>query len=247
MKRWHRNLLILILLAFPIFFIAASYLEDLAETGSQEGTNAIVPLITSLPTHVIEAASGAGYLGIFSLMLLESAAFPVPSEIILPLAGYLVFRGGLQFWPVVLLSTIASLIGSFVDYYIGWRMGSALVSGKARLPYVGTTSLRKAQAWFNAHGPVAVALLRLVPTARVLISFPAGAYRMPKSKFATYTLLGCIPWNILLVYLGWWLGSSWEQVVSAFRYINLIVYAAIILLIAWLGWRISLKRRKRNV
>ena len=85
----------------------------------------------------------------------------------------------------------------------------------------------------------------MVPTARVLVSFPAGAYKMSKSKFAFYTLAGCLPWNILLVYLGWWLGSSWEEVVAAFRYINLVVYFLIALIVIWIVWRLVSKRIKR--
>jgi membrane protein DedA with SNARE-associated domain len=190
--------------------------------------------------------SGAGYLGIFSLMLLEAASFPVPSEIILPSAGYLVYRGTLQFWPVVFYSTVASLIGSLIDYHIGWKIGSPLLTGQTKLPYLGTSHLEKIRKWFDAHGPMTVALLRLVPTARVLISFPAGACHMSRPKFAVYTLLGCLPWNITLLYLGWWLGSSWESVVAAFSYLNLVVYAILIFLIAWIAWRFALNRRRHR-
>jgi membrane protein DedA with SNARE-associated domain len=111
-------------------------------------------------------ASGAGYLGIFFLMLLESAAFPVPSEIILPLAGYFVFQGTLQYWPVVFYSTVAALLGSFIDYYVRRKLGSSMMTGQAKLAYVQAAPLRRVQAWFNKYGPAAVAILRMVPTAR---------------------------------------------------------------------------------
>ncbi len=241
MKRWVRNLLIVILLVFPVVFISLTYLEDIAEIGGGGTAGEIIAMITNLPRRVINLASGAGYAGIFALMLLEAAAFPIPSEIILPLAGYLVSQGNLEFWLVVLYSTVAALIGSFIDYFLGWKLGSSLLTGRPKLPYVTTGHLRRARAWFDRYGPLAVAFFRLIPAARVLISFPAGAYRMSKSKFAVYTLAGCLPWNITLVYLGWWLGSSWEEVVAAFRYINLIVYGLLLLLAIWLGWRLTLK------
>jgi len=245
MKRWARKLLITLLLMFPVVFTALSYLEDLAESGAEGPAGGIIALMSNLPRIVIDLATAGGYAGIFALMLLEAAAFPVPSEVILPLAGYLVSQGTLEFWFVVLISTVAAIIGSFVDYFIGWKLGSSLLVGQSRLPYIDATRLRRTRGWFDRYGAVAVALLRLVPTARVLVSFPAGAYKMSKSKFAFYTLAGCLPWNILLVYLGWWLGSSWEEVVAAFRYINLVVYVLLTLIVIWIVWRLMSKRIKR--
>ncbi|MGD0177375.1 MAG: DedA family protein [Candidatus Bathyarchaeia archaeon] len=245
MKRWARKLLITLLLMFPVVFTVLSYLEDLAESGAEGPAGGIIALMSNLPRIVIDLATAGGYAGIFALMLLEAAAFPVPSEVILPLAGYLVSQGTLEFWFVVLISTVAAMIGSFVDYFIGWKLGSSLLVGQSRLPYIDATRLRRTRGWFDRYGAVAVALLRLVPTARVLVSFPAGAYKMSKSKFAFYTLAGCLPWNILLVYLGWWLGSSWEEVVAAFRYINLVVYVLTTLIVIWIMWRLISKRIKR--
>ncbi len=231
-----------ILLIFPVLFISLTYLEDVAEPGGA----GVISLISNLPRLVIDLASAAGYAGIFALMLLEAAAFPIPSEIILPLAGYLVSQGAMEFWLVVLYSTVAALIGSFVDYALGWKLGNSLLVGRLRLPYVDAVRLRKARAWFDRYGPLAVAFFRLVPAARVLISFPAGAYGMSKSKFAAYTLAGCLPWNITLIYLGWWLGSSWETIVAAFRYINLAAYGFIVIFVIWIGWRLTSKKAKRS-
>lgn len=244
MQRWVRNLLVVLVVVFPVVFILTNYLEDLRETGRQPHVlEGLIPLLTNLPTHMIQLASSAGYLGIFSLMLLEAAAFPVPSEIILPLAGYLVSRGVLQFWQVILYSTVAALIGSFIDYYVGLKLGSPLITGQIKIPYLRTLHLQRVQRWFDVYGPVAVAGLRVVPGARVLISFPSGAYRMDKWKFLLCTLVGCLPWNITLVYLGWLLGSSWEAIVATFTYINIAVFGVIVLLAAWLVWRASRKKR----
>ena len=244
MRRWVRNLLITILLVFPVIVIALSYLEDLAETGAEGPVEGIISSALNLPQFVINLATAGGYAGIFSLMLLEAAAFPIPSEIILPLAGYLVSRGVLDFWLVVIYSTVAAITGSFIDFFLGLKLGSPFLSGQARLPYIDAKHLQRTRGWFERYGPIAVVLFRLVPAARVLISFPAGAYRMSKWKFALYTTVGCLPWNITLVYLGWWLGSSWEAVVAAFRYINLVVYVLLILLVIWVGWRLTAKRTK---
>lgn len=227
-------LLVALLAVLPIIIIMFSYLEDIAESGGQKG---LVSLFSNMPQEAILLAAQAGYLGIFMLMLLESAAFPIPSEIVLPFAGYLVSKGTLSFWPTVVCSTIAALIGSFVDYYLGFRLGALLDSAKPG--FVNTEHLWRVNDWFKKYGSIAVALFRLVPAARVLISFPAGACRMNKAKFAAYTLAGCLPWNFILIYLGWWFGSSWDSVIGLFRYVNVLAYACLILLSIWILFKMK--------
>ena len=227
------------MLIFPALLVALSYLEDLAETGGEGGAQGVVSLVTNLPGNAITFASQSGYAGIFILMLLEAAALPVPSEIILPFAGYLVYNGSLSFSTLVATTTLAALTGSFVDYYLGFKLGRGLLTGKTQIRFLNKEHLLKVEKWFNHYGPTAVALFRLVPAARVLISFPAGAYRMSKLKFGLYTLMGCLPWNIFLIYLGWWLGSSWSAVVDAFRYINPVAYVVLILLAVAFGRQLT--------
>jgi membrane protein DedA with SNARE-associated domain len=230
-----RILLAALLAALPIIIVSISYLEDVAESG-----NVIVSFFINIPHEAILLAAKTGYVGIFTLMLLEAAAFPIPSEIVLPFAGYLVSNGALSFWPVVVYTTIAALLGSFFDYYLGVRLGVFILNSKPR--FVSTEHFRRANSWFEQYGPVAVALFRLVPAARVLISFPAGAYHMSKAKFAVYTLVGCLPWNFILIYLGWWFGSSWDAVVELFQYMNLLAYALLVLLIVWVLFKMKCRR-----
>jgi membrane protein DedA with SNARE-associated domain len=242
MKTWVRNLLIIILIVFPIVLVSLNYLEDVAETGGEAGGVGLISLIADVPKRVIGLASQAGYAGIFVLMLLEAAALPVPSEVILPFAGYLVSLGDLDFWPVVFWSTLAALIGSYIDYFLGWKVGEPFFSGKWKMPFIDASHLGRVDAWFTQYGTAAVILLRLVPAARVLISFPAGIYRMKKWKFGICTLAGCLPWNITLVYLGWRLGAFWNMVVQAFRYVDILVYVLFILLLVWIVLRTTRKR-----
>ena len=110
--------MIVLAVIFPSVFIAASYLEDLVETGGREASSDVGALIIGLPSHMISVASRAGYASVFFLTLLDSAGLPFPSEIILPFAGYLVFRGALQYRSVVVCSTVAALLGSSADYYL---------------------------------------------------------------------------------------------------------------------------------
>jgi len=243
MRHWTRQIVIALAVVFPGVFVAASYLEDLVETGGREASGAVGAYITGLPSHVISVASKTGYAGVFFLTLLDSAGLPFPSEVILPFAGYLVFRGAFQYWPVVICSTVAALLGSSADYYVGRKLGSSLIAGKITLPCIPVDQLQRVQAWFEKHGPVAVALLRLVPGVRVLISIPAGACKIRPVTFEFYTLLGCLIWNIALVYLGWWLGSSWGIVTSYFRDLSLFVFFALIMCAFWLLLRSYLKHQ----
>ena len=242
-KHGFREILIALVIIFPIAFVAGNYLEDLVEGAGPEGFGQFTALVTELPTRLINVTSNAGYPGVFFLMLLDSAGFPFPSEIILPFAGYLVFKGTLQYWPVVFYGTVAALLGSFAEYYVGRKLGTPLITGQVRLPVVPIEQLQRAQTWFDAHGPAAVALLRLVPAARGLISFPAGACRMKPVTFEVCTLAGCLIWNICLVYLGWWLGSSWGVVASLSRYASLFVYPVMAVFVFWL---VSRRSEHRN-
>jgi len=243
MRLWVRRLVVTLLLVFPVVLVSISYLEDVAQTNAQEGPEGLVSVLTDLPKNAIALASGAGYTGVFLLMLAEAAAFPIPSEIILPFAGYLVYTGAMEFWSVIAITTIAAMIGSYADYYVGLKLGPRLLTNRV-IFFIKEEHLRRAEAWFNRYGPIAVALFRLVPAARVLISFPAGLYRMNRLRFGLYTLAGCLPWNLTLTYLGWWLGSSWDSVVEAFRYINLLAYALLIFIAAWAGWRLLAKKSR---
>ena len=238
-----RKMVILLLLFLLAILLSLDYLEDVSEVTGRQGTEALIIFATYLQRQAMIFASSAGYSGIFILMLLEAAALPIPSEIILPFAGYLVSEGALDFWPVIFVSVVAALIGSFIDYYIGWKIGRTLVTSGTRIPFVNSDHLQRIQMWFNRYGTVAVALFRLVPVARVLISFPAGAYRMSKSKFAVYTAVGCLTWNFVLVCLGCWLASSWSRVVEAFSYVNLVMYGLLILLLAYVCWILASRSR----
>jgi membrane protein DedA with SNARE-associated domain len=248
-RRLPRTLLIILLILVPAVVVALDYFEDLAEARgifpsdfSVMSAGRLVFLISIIPQRALGLASKTGYAGIFLLMLLEAAALPIPSEIVLPFAGYLVSQGTLSFWPVVFFSTIAALIGSLIDYYLGLRLGSGLLAGNSRLPFVNPDHLGKVKSWFERYGGVAVALFRLMPAARVLISFPAGAYRMSRLKFAVYTLAGCLPWNIGLVLLGWQLGSLWSAVVGAFTYVNIVAYSLIIIFLLWIAGKFTHRR-----
>lgn len=201
----------------------------------------ILELVISLITTVMLAGS---YAGIVALMFFESLGIPpLPSEIILPLAGSLVVLDGWSFPGVVLAALAGGLLGSYAGYSIG-RWGRHWVTS----PKLGPLRLRPKHlatmdAWFARRGETTVALARLLPIVRSYISFPAGTSRMAPVRFGVYTLLGSIPFTLALVYAGVALGEHWTEVEATFRYLD---YATIAFIVIALGW-ILLRWRREDV
>jgi len=148
-----------------------------------------------------------GYASVFVLMLLESASLPVPSEVVLPLASYFVRAGTLSFWPVVVVSTVASLAGALLDYYLAKWLGRPFVMGLLRLFRLHRNSLDRAEAWFDLSAQWTVFAARFVPGLRTVISFPAGLFEMKITRYVLMTVVGCLAWSAILVYAGFLAGS----------------------------------------
>ena len=184
-----------------------------------------------------------GYGGVFCLMLLEASSLPIPSEIILPFAGFLVSTGEMEFYITLTVATIAAIVGSLIDYFIGLKGVEMLT--KYRLlgrAIFSENQLKIAADYFTKYGSIMVFVGRLIPVVRTLISFPAGAVKMPIAKFVAYTVAGCLIWNSLLLYVGFYLGSKWQEVAEISHYIVIAVAViAIVLFILFL-----IRRRNKN-
>ena len=151
---------------------------------------------------IVSLLNQTGYLGIFVLMVAESATLPVPSEVVLPLGGYLVYKGQLEFWSTVAVATIGSLVGTMVDFGIGYYLGRPAVLRYGRVIRFSEKRLETTERWFASHGKSVVLLARFVPLLRTLIAFPAGIVRMDVKRFLAYSAVGIVVWDIALVYLG---------------------------------------------
>jgi len=151
---------------------------------------------------IVTLLNQTGYLGIFLLMVMESATLPVPSEVVLPLGGYLVSQGRLEFWSTVAVATVGSLVGTMVDYGIGYYLGRPAVLRYGRIVRFSEKRLEMTERWFSTHGKSVVLLARFVPLLRTLIAFPAGIVRMDVKRFLAYSAIGILVWDIALVYLG---------------------------------------------
>jgi membrane protein DedA with SNARE-associated domain len=213
-------------------YISFELLEDVFVEGTSLTSGPLVNTIMSFTREVRNTIASWGYSGIFGLMVLESSSLPIPSEVVLPFSGYLVSIGRLNFWETVLVATVASIIGSLIDYYIGLKGVEALVKRRVlgRVLF-SKDQLALASKWFDKYGAAIIFLARLIPGIRTLISFPAGAAKMPVPKFLVFTVAGCLLWNSILIYVGYYLGSNWTEVASISHYIIIAVIAALIALV----------------
>lgn len=144
-----------------------------------------------------------GYTGVFLLMTLEGATLPVPSEIVLPLTGVLVYQGRLEFWAAVTAATLGSLVGTIADFSVGYYLGRPAVLRFGRKIRLREHHLITAERWFAKYGSAAVLLARFVPLLRTVIAFPAGIAKMKIGKFLAYSTVGIVIWDIILIYLGY--------------------------------------------
>jgi membrane protein DedA with SNARE-associated domain len=172
-------------------------------------------VVGGLFTSSIQLEATLGYPGLFVLMLLESASLPVPSEVILPLAGYLVFLGKMGFIQAVIVASVGGLVGAYIDYYAARLLGRPLLVQVLKRIRVSELSLIRAERWFNRSGLGAVLLARFVPLIRTLISFPAGLLKMDSRAFGVVTMIGTLGWSALLVYTGYRAGGLWRSGASS--------------------------------
>ncbi|SNT09908.1 DedA family protein [Rhodococcoides kyotonense] len=157
---------------------------------------------------------------------------PLPSEIILPLAGFTASQGGMSLFSALFWTTAGSVVGALVLYWLGIKLGrDRMYAIVDRMPFVGTDDLAKAEDWFSRHGRSAVFFGRMIPVVRSGISVPAGVSRMPILQFTLYTTLGSLIWNAIFVLAGYFLGENWhyvENYASVFQYVVIGVVIALV-------------------
>lgn len=196
---------------------------------------------------VIRVIETLGYAGLTVLVALENIFPPIPSELILPLAGFLIGQNRFSFPAVLISTTLGSLIGALLLYGIGMAIGQQRVRrlferyGKWAL--LTPDDLTRAESWFDRYGPVAVFIGRLVPVVRSLVSIPAGYRRMPLGQFLLLTGFGSALWNGALVSLGWALGENWHQIEEYVDWLQYLVIAAVAFLIVRFVWQRLRARR----
>ena len=192
-------------------------------------------------TNLIPYGVG-GYSVIFLLMLLESACIPIPSEITMPVAGFLASAHHLSLIPVIAVGVIANLAGSLLSYYVGRSGGRGLLMRYGKFILIKPHDVERAEVWFARYGPSAVFFSRMLPVLRTFISLPAGVAKMDVKKFSLLTVLGCIPWVTALTVAGYYLGKHWSDVLKYTRPLEYLVIAGVVAVFAlWL-----LRRRRAS-
>jgi membrane protein DedA with SNARE-associated domain len=194
---------------------------------------------------VLDTIDALGAVGVGVLAAAETLFPPIPSELILPLAGYLSHTGQMSFLWVMVAATLGGYVGAVILYVIGALFGQArAIHWLGKLPLVDAEDFIKAADWFHRHGRSAVFFGRFVPLVRSLISLPAGAARMNFASFTIFTLIGSAIWNFLLVGAGYLLGTQHKLVEEYMHYIDYVVYAVIIGVLVWLITRRILRWRR---
>jgi membrane protein DedA with SNARE-associated domain len=196
----------------------------------------IAKLIELLSTFIVATISTLGYGGVVLLMAIESACIPLPSEIIMPFAGYLVYKGQFNLWAVGVAGALGCVVGSWVAYCVGLYGGRPLIEKYGRYVLLSRQDLDLADRWFARYGEVIVFASRLLPVIRTFIAFPAGVARMNLTRFTLYTFLGSLPWCIGLAYVGQILGEQWdknETLKTWFHRFDFLIGAVILLAAIW--------------
>lgn len=197
----------------------------------------ITEILSWIGQLAITAIHALGYGGILVMMALESMVFPLPSELVMPFAGFLCVQGTFKFWLVVLFSSLGSIIGSLISYYIGYYGGKKVINKWGKYLLLNEEDLQKTEQWFEKKGEITIFISRFIPVVRHLISIPAGIGKMNLKRFCIYTLVGATLWNTFLAYLGLKLGENWSTVRQYSEYISIPIATIIILIGAYFIYR----------
>lgn len=199
----------------------------------------ISQVFAAVTEWIVGAISAFGYLAVFVLMAVESACIPLPSEIIMPFAGYLAFKGDFSLIWVATVGAIGCNAGSTIAYVVAAKGGRRAVERWGRFVLIRQEELTTAERFFYRYGSITVFVGRLLPVIRTFIAFPAGLARMPMAKFQLFTFLGSWPWCFALAYVGFVLGEHWESdptLRELLHRFDAVIVVAIVLAGGWFVW-----------
>lgn len=190
-------------------------------------------ILSILAAFVMNTIQGMGYWGVVLLMGIESCCIPLPSEVIMPFAGYLVFTGHMNLWWAGFAGAVGCVVGSIPAYYLGMYGGRPLIMKYGKYILINPHDLDMADRWFEKHGDITVFAARLLPVIRTFIAFPAGVNKMNMTKFIIYTFVGSFPWCLGLAYAGLKLGENWDKTLKPwFHKFDAVIGVVLVLAIA---------------
>lgn len=206
-------------------------------------------IIAVLVQFITQAIGAGGYAGIAALMGIESACIPLPSEIIMPFAGFLVYAGKFNLIWVATFGAIGCNVGSAIAYWIGAKGGRPLVERYGKWVLMNHHDLERMTRFFDKYGSITVLIARLLPVVRTFIAFPAGIAKMSQFRFHLYTFIGSWPWCYVLAYVGMKLGEKWQtdpRFHRAFHQFHAVVEVALVAAIVWFVWSHIQRRKQAN-
>ena len=192
---------------------------------------------------LLQLMESYGYIAMFVAMALENANIPIPSEVVLGFAGFLISQQIFSFWTTFAVACIAGVVGSVISYWLGSYGGRPLLLKYGKYIFFNERKFRMAEDLFNKYGGIAVIICRCLPGVRTFISFPAGVARYPFWKFVIFTVIGTIPWTLLLVWAGSLLGSHWRDLIQYNHIFLMAVIAVCVVATVVFVWH---RRRRRN-
>jgi len=193
-------------------------------------------IILVLAGYITAFIVATKYFGVMVLMAIESACIPLPSEIIMPFAGFQVFSGKLNLVLVATAGALGCNLGSWIAYWVGYHGGRPLVQKWGQYILLNEHDLNMADRFFARYGSTAVFIARLLPVIRTFIALPAGIAKMPQGRFHVYTFLGSWPWCFGLAYVGMKLGEHWNTLGKYFHRFDAVIGACLIIGFAWFVW-----------
>jgi membrane protein DedA with SNARE-associated domain len=194
-------------------------------------------ILTALSHFVINTIFSMGYLGVVLLMGIESANIPLPSEVIMPFSGYLVYTGKFNLFWVAIAGGLGCLWGSLFSYWIGAKGGRPLIEKYGKYILMSKHDLDIADKWFMKWGMKAVFVGRLLPVIRTFISFPAGIARVNLFWFSVWTFIGSVIWSYFLGWVGYKMGENWDTLGGYFHKFDTVIGIFILVGLAWYIWR----------
>jgi len=200
-------------------------------------------ILEALFTWISGVISAMGYPGVALLMAIESCCIPLPSEMIMPFAGWLVATGRFTLWGIALAGAIGCVVGSIPAYYAGMYGGRALVQRYGKYFLMSTEHLDWAERFFARRGEITVLVARLLPVVRTFIAFPAGVARMPMGKFIVYTFVGSFPWCLGLGWVGMKVGENREILTAWFHRADIVIGVLIVAAVAYFVWKQTSRRQ----
>lgn len=203
-------------------------------------------VIATISLFALNTIETLGYFGVFILMVLESANIPIPSELIMPFAGFLVAKGSFNFWLVVLIGALGNLAGSLISYYLARYYGLKPLHFLSRIYLVHESHIETSEKFFKKYGNISAFIARFLPIIRTFISYPAGMFRVPILNFAIFTFIGSFIWSWVLAFIGFKLGENWETIGLYLRQADYVIATVIIIFAVWWVWGIYREHRANN-